>query len=105
MLSSANALSGRGIGSEEHLVVVDGADRGVSDSLASDLLTVRLAIDGEGPSGESTSASLIAGAGVVPCDGDSVLMPAPLVHLLRAAFEQKPSFVRCLKTALSDECC
>ena len=25
--------------------------------------------------------------------------------LLRAAFAQKPSFVRCLKTALSDECC
>ena len=25
--------------------------------------------------------------------------------LLRAAFAQKPSFVRCLKTALYDECC
>ena len=58
-LSTGVEMVGR-VGSEEYLAIVDGADRDVLDGLTSDLLSVRLTIDGEGPSGESTSVSLTA---------------------------------------------
>ena len=70
-LSTGVEMVGR-VGSEEYLAIVDGADRDVLDGLTSDLLSVRLTIDGEGPSGESTSVSLTAGAGVVSwCRGSA----------------------------------
>ena len=47
-LSTGVEMVGR-VGSEEYLAIVDGADRDVLDGLTSDLLSVRLTIDGEGP--------------------------------------------------------
>ena len=101
-LSSGAEMVGR-VGSEEYLAVVDGADRDVLDSLTSDLLTVRLTIDGEGPSGESTSVSLIAGAGVVSWDGDSVLTPAALIHQAEVALRKAKQLGRSRRYAFETD--
>ncbi len=86
-LSTGVEMVGR-VGSEEYLAIVDGADRDVLDGLTSDLLSVRLTIDGEGPSGESTSVSLTAGAGVVSWDGEAALTPAALIRQAEVALRK-----------------
>lgn len=101
-LSSGAEMVGR-VGSEEYLAVVDGADRDVLDSLTSDLLTVRLTIDGEGPSVESTSVSLTAGAGVVSWDGEAALTPAALIHQAEVALRKAKQLGRSRRYAFETD--
>lgn len=101
-LSTGVEMVGR-VGSEEYLAIVDGADRDVLDGLTSDLLSVRLTIDGEGPSGESTSVSLTAGAGVVSWDGEAALTPAALIHQAEVALRKAKQLGRSRRYAFETD--
>ena len=101
-LSTGVEMVGR-VGSEEYLAIVDGADRDVLDGLTSDLLSVRLTIDGEGPSGESTSVSLTAGAGVVSWDGEAALTPAALIRQAEVALRKAKQLGRSRRYAFETD--
>ncbi|MFR3092027.1 MAG: diguanylate cyclase [Eggerthella lenta] len=100
-LSTGVEMVGR-VGSEEYLAIVDGADRDVLDGLTSDLLSVRLTIDGEGPSGESTSVSLTAGAGVVS-GREAALTPAALIHQAEVALRKAKQLGRSRRYAFETD--
>lgn len=64
---------------------------------------MRLTIDGEGPSGESTSVSLTAGAGVVSWDGEAALTPAALIHQAEVALRKAKQLGRSRRYAFETD--